>query len=108
MTQNTPRDERSPQRRLAEMERRIRTLETAPRAAATRVLFVSNDGPADIVVSPSGDGSVLTASAGGGVSLYTGGRTTDPPAPPADTVVLYVKGNRLYYRDSGGTVYGPL
>ncbi|MBB2909331.1 hypothetical protein FHS43_000577 [Streptosporangium becharense] len=32
---------------------------------------------------------------------------TDPPAP-ASGVRLYAKDGRLYYRASGGTVYGPL
>lgn len=44
----------------------------------------------------------------GGVIIYNRGRTTDPPAPGADSVVLYVKGSRLYYRDGTGVVRGPL
>lgn len=73
--QNPPRDERYLQRRLAELERRIKALETEPRGAA-------------------------------GISL--GSRSTDPPAPPADRIVLYVKTGRLYYEASDGTVYGPI
>lgn len=56
------------------------------------------------------DGSFVNLSADGGVVLYTNARATDPPAPAPDTVVLYVKGSpgRLFYRDPGGTVHGPL
>jgi hypothetical protein len=54
------------------------------------------------------DGSFINLSADGGTVLYTNARTTDPPAPAPDTVVLYVKANRLFYRDGGGVVRGPL
>lgn len=54
------------------------------------------------------DGSVVNLGADGGVVLYTNARTTDPPSAGADTVVLYVKSNRLYYRDGAGVVRGPL
>lgn len=54
------------------------------------------------------DGSIIYLSADGGLVIYSNSRTTDPPPPGADTVVLYVKGGRLYYRDGGGTVHGPL
>lgn len=54
------------------------------------------------------DNSAVNISADGGAVLYTNGRTTDPPVPPLDCVTLYVKANRLYYRDGNGTVRGPL
>lgn len=204
MTQNPPRDERTLQRRLADMERRIRALETAPRAAKTsfsngqltvgdptadnrieisaaesRIRFNSTDGPTDLTATGAGgailatdgtvgqiathglvwngpffgtiqisrrgagdsttiqsevyadiqdsgggdsratvslrangvgdhDGSIVSLDADGGVVLFTNSRTTDPPTPAPDTVVLYVKGNRLFYRDATGAVHGPL
>lgn len=206
MTQNARRDERTPARRLAEIERRLRALETAPRAAKTsfsngqltvgdpasstrididaaesRIRFNSADGATDLTaygaggailrsgseagqtfpfatqtlvwdgpyfgsiqasrvdgetatvqsevyadVQDSGGGnsrgtvslsargvgdhnsSVVNLSADGGVILYTNSRTTDPPAPPVDCVTLYVKSNRLYYKDAANAVHGPL
>ncbi|MGI5233792.1 hypothetical protein [Actinoallomurus sp. CA-142502] len=207
MTQNMPRDERTLARELADIKRRLRALETAPRAAKTsfssgqlvvgdpaspsrieisagesHIRFNNAEGPpttlaahgtggaildstsdagtifpfgtraliwdgpyftnlqvsrvdgdsatvqaevyADVQDSGGGNsratvslsargvgdsnGSIVDISADGGLLLYTNSRTTDPPAPPADCVVLYVKGNRLYYRDATGTVHGPL
>lgn len=54
------------------------------------------------------DGSLISLSADGGVVLFSNARTTDPPAPAANTVVMYVKSNRLFYRDGTGVVRGPL
>ncbi len=54
------------------------------------------------------NGSIVDVNADGGMLLRTGARTTDPPAPPVDCVILFVKSQRLYYRDGGGTVRGPL
>ncbi|GLY81829.1 hypothetical protein [Actinoallomurus iriomotensis] len=201
--QNLPRNESSLARELADIKRRLRALETAPRAAKTsfsngklvvgdpssetrieisaadsRIRFYNPDGPADIY-SPGGnagtmlrteeaaggtfpdfgaegyvwngsyfqslqvsriDGDTTTVQASvdvrmhdsgsghsagqvslnatntgapnealinlvsdGGMLITNNGRTTDPPTPPADCVVLYVKSNRLYYKDAGGT-----
>lgn len=58
--------------------------------------------------SGAADSAVINLFASGGLVIDTGGRTSDPPAPAAGSVVLYAKANRLYYRDGGGTVRGPL
>ncbi|MGI5232853.1 hypothetical protein [Actinoallomurus sp. CA-142502] len=56
------------------------------------------------------NGSIIDISADGGIIFDSNNRTTDPPAPPIGSITLYVKGSpsRLYYRDPGGTVHGPL
>ncbi|MDN3356091.1 hypothetical protein [Actinomadura sp. DC4] len=68
-----------------------------------------HSGTVTLIASGSNaDGSIVDVNTDGGMLLRTGGRTTDPPAPPADCVLLYVKSNRLYYRDGAGVVRGPL
>lgn len=54
------------------------------------------------------DGSQISLWSDGGVAVYSNARATDPPAPPADWVLLYVKAQRLYYKDSANVVHGPL
>jgi hypothetical protein len=54
------------------------------------------------------DVALINLAADGGILITSGGRTTDPPTPPADCVTLYVKSTRLYYRDATGAVHGPL
>lgn len=67
-------------------------------------------GTVNLTARGEGDsnGSQISLWADGGVRVYSNGRTTDPPAPPTDWVVLYVKGNRLYYKDASNVVHGPL
>lgn len=62
------------------------------------------------VGSGAPNSATVEIDADGGTILYSGNRTTDPPTPPAGCITLYVKGtpSRLYYRDPGGTVHGPL
>lgn len=52
--------------------------------------------------------SFINLSADGGVVIYNNSRTTDASVPALDSVVLYVKAQRLYYKDSSNVVHGPL
>lgn len=54
------------------------------------------------------DSAQVFMSASGGL-VFSAGRTTDAAwAGSVDTVVLYVKAGRLYYRDGNNVVRGPL
>jgi hypothetical protein len=90
-TQNNPRDERHQQRRIADLERRIKALETAPRAAKTsfsngrltvgdpastsrievdgnerRIRFWTADGPTDLIAGGGQGGAMLTTASNAG------------------------------------------
>lgn len=87
---------------------------TTPQAEISASVNDSGGGnsSADVSLTSTGvgdsDSSAVTVMSDAGLVLDNKSRTTDPPTPAAGSVVMYVKNNRLYNRDSTGAVHGPL